>query len=48
MANSRVPATGWKWKEITVPVENGTLEKETLYLVASQAPFSVKYFRFVN
>ena len=43
-----LPDTGWKWKEIAIPVENGTMEKETLYLTASRAPFSVKYFRFVN
>ena len=48
IGSATLPDTGWKWKEITFPVENGTMEKETLYLVASQAPFSVKFFRFVN
>ena len=48
IGSATLPDTGWKWKEITFPVENGTMEKETLYLVASQAPFSVKYFRFAN
>ena len=43
-----LPDTGWKWKEIAIPVLDGAMEKETLYLVASQAPFSVKYFRFLN
>ena len=48
IASATLPDTGWKWKKITIPVMTGSMDKETLYLVASQAPFSVKDFRFLN
>ena len=44
IATLDIPDTGWKWKERTVPVE-GTLEAgEAIYLLAVDAPFSVKSF----
>ena len=46
IATLEIPDTGWKWKERTITVQVEGSGKETIYLVASQAPFSVKYFRF--
>ena len=46
MATLDVPDTGWKWKERKVPVQVAGEKKETIYLVAAKAPFSVKSFRF--
>jgi hypothetical protein len=45
-ATLEVPDTGWKWKERKVPVQVDGNPKETIYLVATKAPFSVKLFRF--
>ena len=46
IASATLPDTGWKWKEITLSVECGPMERETLYLAASRAPPSVRSFRF--
>lgn len=43
-----LPDTGWKWKTAALSVSGGAMEKETLYLVAGRAPFSVKNFYFVE
>ena len=48
ICSATLPDTGWKWKRITLPVQNGIMEKETLYFVAACAPFSVKDFSFLN
>jgi hypothetical protein len=37
-----IPDTGWKWKERTVPVEGKLAGGEAIYLVAVDAPFSIK------
>ena len=46
IASATLPDTGWKWKEITLPVQDAAMDRENLYLVASHAPLSVRYFRF--
>ena len=46
IATLEIPDTGWKWKEKTATVQVEGSGKETLYLVARSAPFSVKYFTF--
>lgn len=46
IASATLPDTGWKWKEITISVQDAVLDREDLYLVASRAPLSVRYFRF--
>ena len=48
IASATLPDTGWKWKRFGLSVENGVMEKETLYFVADRAPFSVKEFYFTN
>ena len=48
IGSATLPDTGWKWKRISLSVESGRMEKETLYLVADRAPFSVKDFYFIN
>ena len=48
IGSATLPDTGWKWKRISLSVESGRMEKETLYLVADRAPFSVKDFYFMN
>ena len=46
VCSATLPDNGWKWKEIILPVQDGSMDKETLYLVATKAPLAVKYFRF--
>lgn len=41
-----IPDTGWKWKEVSARIQIEASGKDAVYLVATRAPFSVKYFIF--
>jgi hypothetical protein len=46
IATLELPDTGWKWKQRTVHLQGNLSGKEEVFLVARQAPFRVKWFKF--